>query len=677
MLLAINSGARMVEVPLNYLPRVGVSSVTGNRLVAIRVGLRMVQLILRVRRRSPRRGCGHPRSPSRARRPAARRMSSSHFDEIAAVYDDVAATPRRRALSATSECGSSSIGARRGRALDVGCGTGVLASRLADAGYAMTGVDPSPGMLDDSPRAQRRRSCAVEGSGTALPFDADALRPRSQRGDVSPHRRPGEVRRTLAEMVRVARPGGRILVWDHNPRNPYWGHLMARVSRRTRGAERLIPEGEVLDGLRSGGAEIMLAAQLGLVPDFVPPRRAARGGGGRARRRADAADPAGWAPTTSCSPRSRAEPGYDRRAMGLFKRKTAAEAAPTTRAREHRGSLRAEIRRLTEANRARPDRATERRLLRLRHLAGRAPARRAGAARPSTRRPTRPGCRRSTGCPRSRPPTLTPGCCAPASCATAACWCAASSAATEALELAAEIDRAFAERAAFDAGRAPAAGYYEEFEPEAPFEVAVRPWIKQGGGMLAADSPKLAFRMLELFEAAGLPRLVEGYLGEPPLLSVHKTTLRKADPSVGGAWHQDGAFMGDARALNLWLSLSRCGDEAPGSTSSRAALDEIVVEHEAMLDVELTRAKAREAAGDLAILRPIFEPGDALFFDEMFLHQTGSDPVDAEPAIRGRELVLRRLRVPGRTTRRSPSRASKTSTSIRLTPAKVRVATRR
>ena len=42
-------------------------------------------------------------------------------------------------------------------------------------------------------------------------------------------------------MVRVARPGGRILVWDHNPRNPYWGRLMARVPQDT-GEERLIPE---------------------------------------------------------------------------------------------------------------------------------------------------------------------------------------------------------------------------------------------------------------------------------------------------------------------------------------------------------------------------------------------------------------------------------------------------
>jgi hypothetical protein len=89
--------------------------------------------------------------------------------------------------------------------------------------------------------------------------------------------------------------------------------------------------------------------------------------------------------------------------------------------------------------------------------------------------------------------------------------------------------------------------------------------------------------------------------------------------------------MGGARALNLWLSLSRCGDEAPGLDLVARRLEEIVVEHGSMLDVELTRAKAREAAGDVAIVRPIFEPGDALLFDEMFLHQTASDPSMTKP----------------------------------------------
>jgi hypothetical protein len=117
------------------------------------------------------------------------------------------------------------------------------------------------------------------------------------------------------------------------------------------------------------------------------------------------------------------------------------------------------------------------------------------------------------------------------------------------------------------------------------------------------------------------------------LLSVHKTTLRKAVPTVGGAWHQDGAFMGDARALNLWLSLSRCGDEAPGLDIVPRRLDEIVIEHDEMLYVDLTRERAAAAAeaGGVEILRPIFEPGDALFFDEMFLHQTGSDPSMPNP----------------------------------------------
>ena len=38
MLLTITSGARFVEVPVNYLPRVGVSSVTGERLRPSRSG---------------------------------------------------------------------------------------------------------------------------------------------------------------------------------------------------------------------------------------------------------------------------------------------------------------------------------------------------------------------------------------------------------------------------------------------------------------------------------------------------------------------------------------------------------------------------------------------------------------------------------------------------------------
>lgn len=61
MLLTIASGARFVEVPVNYLPRTGTSSVTGDLRKAIVLGLQMIGFILRFRlqtlgraRRSPR-----------------------------------------------------------------------------------------------------------------------------------------------------------------------------------------------------------------------------------------------------------------------------------------------------------------------------------------------------------------------------------------------------------------------------------------------------------------------------------------------------------------------------------------------------------------------------------------------------------------------------------------------
>ncbi len=55
MLITITSGARFVEIPVNYLPRVGTSSATGSPLAAIYIGLRMIEMILRFRARTPRR----------------------------------------------------------------------------------------------------------------------------------------------------------------------------------------------------------------------------------------------------------------------------------------------------------------------------------------------------------------------------------------------------------------------------------------------------------------------------------------------------------------------------------------------------------------------------------------------------------------------------------------------
>ncbi len=54
LMLLLASKRRFVEVPVNYLPRVGTSSVTGDYLVAFGLGLRMIRLILGFRLRARR-----------------------------------------------------------------------------------------------------------------------------------------------------------------------------------------------------------------------------------------------------------------------------------------------------------------------------------------------------------------------------------------------------------------------------------------------------------------------------------------------------------------------------------------------------------------------------------------------------------------------------------------------
>lgn len=205
----------------------------------------------------------------------------------------------------------------------------------------------------------------------------------------------------------------------------------------------------------------------------------------------------------------------------------------------------------------------------------------------------------------------------------------------DALDLANGIERAFEARSARAAGATPPDSYYEEFVPDdasPPLDVD-RHWIELGGGVLAADSPRLAGEMFGLMESAGLRDLITDYLGERPAVSIHKCTLRKAEPTVGGAWHQDGAFMGDVRSLNVWMSLSRCGDEAPGLDLVPRRLDELVPTggEGTWIDDQVSPATAERAAGEVGILRPIFEPGDVLLFDDLFLHQTASDPAMSKP----------------------------------------------
>jgi hypothetical protein len=294
-----------------------------------------------------------------------------------------------------------------------------------------------------------------------------------------------------------------------------------------------------------------------------------------------------------------------------------------------------EVERIRQANLADPSRETERRLVRLRHLAGirfvdEAPTAVDFVAAAAGRLP--PG----DPLPEIAASDLDPGLIRAGILRDGCLLVRGLMPRDRAEAMAYQIDEAFEQRERHEAGQRIDPGYYEEFVPDPRVgEPVVRGWIKQGGGLLAADAPTLHFEMMEMFGSARLRELVTAYLGEPALISVHKTTLRKADPSVPGAWHQDGFFMGEVRSLNMWLSLSRCGDESPGLDLLPTRLEHYLATNteEAALDYTISQRQVDEAATAVGtkVLRPIFEPGDALFFDELFLHQTGSDPSMKKP----------------------------------------------
>jgi Phytanoyl-CoA dioxygenase (PhyH) len=205
-----------------------------------------------------------------------------------------------------------------------------------------------------------------------------------------------------------------------------------------------------------------------------------------------------------------------------------------------------------------------------------------------------------------------------------------------AVALAEEIDRAYAAREAHENGGSPEPGYYEEFEPVLPQQSPPHHGpVKEGGGLLAIDSPKVAFEVFEMFKDAGIRELVTDYLNERPAVSDNKTTLRKTDPKVPGGWHQDGKFLGDVNSINLWVALTHCGDDAPGLDLVPRRLDGIVeagTGDEGFLRIVVPQERAEELAAPHGIVSPIFEPGDAMFFDHLYLHKTGSDP--SQPNLR-------------------------------------------
>lgn len=171
---------------------------------------------------------------------------------------------------------------------------------------------------------------------------------------------------------------------------------------------------------------------------------------------------------------------------------------------------------------------------------------------------------------------------------------------------------------------------FVEFAPPGGESLALqRRWVRHGGGVWGVESPRAMAEILEIYEQQSLVRAVEGYLGTRPAIAVNKFTLRHVTPEAQPSWHQDGAFMGsDRRSVNVWMALTRCGGDldAPGLSIIPRRLDQLAETgtEGALMDDAVGVGVIERMSHEMPVVRPVFDPGDALLFDQLFLHATGT-----------------------------------------------------
>ena len=102
--------------------------------------------------------------------------------------------------------------------LDVACGTGIVACAFARTARHVTGIDITPAMLEQAQRLSQQAGLTnvlwLQGDIETLPFPGDSFSLVLSRYAFHHFLNPGLV---LSEMVRVCRPGGRVLIADGCP----------------------------------------------------------------------------------------------------------------------------------------------------------------------------------------------------------------------------------------------------------------------------------------------------------------------------------------------------------------------------------------------------------------------------------------------------------------------------
>jgi demethylmenaquinone methyltransferase/2-methoxy-6-polyprenyl-1,4-benzoquinol methylase len=145
------------------------------------------------------------------------RAVAGMFDAVAARYDltnDVLSMGQDRLWRRATR---RALGAAPGdRVLDLAAGTGTSSEQFADAGVQVVPCDFSIGMVRVG-KARRRDLAFVAGDATALPFADDSFDAVTISFGL---RNVVDTVGALREMLRVTRPGGRLLVCEFS--RPAW-----------------------------------------------------------------------------------------------------------------------------------------------------------------------------------------------------------------------------------------------------------------------------------------------------------------------------------------------------------------------------------------------------------------------------------------------------------------------
>ena len=187
------------------------------------------------------------------------------FDEIAEYYDDlfpkhIAEHYFLKRIDFLTQLVES------GKVLDVCSGTGLISEGLIKKNYKVTSLDLSMNML--LIRKHLKKYSPVQGTSYELPFQSDVFDLVLSVAAFHHIAEKEKTNRTINEMKRVTKKGGVIVIWDHNPINPYWKVLMKKVPQDT-GEERLISVREFVQPFLSEEYTYEVFKK-GFIPDFIP-----------------------------------------------------------------------------------------------------------------------------------------------------------------------------------------------------------------------------------------------------------------------------------------------------------------------------------------------------------------------------------------------------------------------